>query len=902
MELATKKAENAIIELEHVAKKAEKAKGNYDTKMLMRKRAGENAKKMEGKAEEALEAQTTKQEAEKAAQREAASTGARLAVEALKRVEVVYQMAEVQLTEAALRAEESADEAVEVEKAFEKDDSETEERQIKEDALVERVASNLQSMDLKDIQCKLGKLRTAQERKLILDLELEVTKWRQQQQGYQDALIASQRSVDSQNRPKFEHTRLGASKQQRALPKVSIAALAYQQIRAQMAQDKFANGGRRLLQSNEPDEAGPVSRPVVSNVGAYMALSGMQINGDVTVTKAMPDLCQQLCEHDTTCAAFQITPDDQCSQITAEQIGEGWTASAMSDLYLKSPANAESAPQNMFYRFLLDTGDQNSFNIRTMDSSQLFKAAVSAIAKHTKLPESYLSTLNNVALVNQIPLISATTCYSLPDASDYRGTINVTQSGRPCQEWSLQTPVEHSYLPDQYPEAGIQPNDNSCRNPDNKPGGAWCYSSDGESPAWEFCNLGRSQCQNRQMPSYECCTGDAGRVPIGIDELSCDEEDAALVISRSPCVLRCTTKEECQQRGHEVCSKLPQCRAVQITETPKDEDPFSCKLLRAPGVCSESAVDTVCTKQLQAGLNGTGAATVQFNNKTVLIDTVTGLLSASGESIQLQDNEYFELNSESIEHFGANDFMIQFKLQFDPDGNLTPDGAYASLFAKAGLTSHVGPAAFLHGSDIIFRLHSNDQMACEGVVPSEAPDGEANVKLVLKFERIQQLLQVSVNGEQKCAHTMTQLIESSEYSSSNLRFGASLSDHMQENIVATFSDIQMSDSVASGAAEVLLQRWAFAEGFGKQTADVVTRQLLDLPRGITWSSAGVAPAGKWNCIMLNGGATLSLPPITGAMHIGPAPETTVTLWIKTKGTKQQLISFGPAAGEQLLCL
>ena len=292
MELATKKAENAIIELEHVAKKAEKAKGNYDTKMLMRKRAGENAKKMEGKAEEALEAQNTKQEAEKAAQREAASTGARLAVEALKRVEVVYQMAEVQLTEAALRAEESADEAVEVEKAFEKDDSETEERQIKEDALVERVASNLQSMDLKDIQCKLGKLRTAQERKLILDLELEVTKWRQQQQGYQDALIASQRSVDSQNRPKFEHTRLGASKQQRALPKVSIAALAYQQIRAQMAQDKFANGGRRLLQSNEPDEAGPVSRPVVSNVGAYMALSGMQINGDVTVTKAMPDLCQ----------------------------------------------------------------------------------------------------------------------------------------------------------------------------------------------------------------------------------------------------------------------------------------------------------------------------------------------------------------------------------------------------------------------------------------------------------------------------------------------------------------------------------------------------------------------------------------------------------------------------------
>ena len=45
---------------------------------------------------------------------------------------------------------------------------------------------------------------------------------------------------------------------------------------------------------------------------------------------------------------------------------------------------------------------------------------------------------------------------------DYRGTINVTQSGTPCQKWSEQTPHQHSRVPENYPNSGVGDH-NYCR-------------------------------------------------------------------------------------------------------------------------------------------------------------------------------------------------------------------------------------------------------------------------------------------------------------------------------------------------------------------------------------------------------------------------------------------------------
>ena len=83
-------------------------------------------------------------------------------------------------------------------------------------------------------------------------------------------------------------------------------------------------------------------------------------------------------------------------------------------------------------------------------------------------------------------------CGSSPLQFDYRGTINSTQSGFTCQSWSAQWPNEHSMTSAQYPTSGLGDH-NYCRNPNNQPGGAWCYTTNSDIP-WEYCDV--SECKD----------------------------------------------------------------------------------------------------------------------------------------------------------------------------------------------------------------------------------------------------------------------------------------------------------------------------------------------------------------------------------------------------------------------
>ncbi|XP_037541126.1 plasminogen [Nematolebias whitei] len=76
----------------------------------------------------------------------------------------------------------------------------------------------------------------------------------------------------------------------------------------------------------------------------------------------------------------------------------------------------------------------------------------------------------------------------------YRGTVAVTESGKTCQSWSVQTPHRHNRSPENYPCKGLD--GNYCRNPDNerKP---WCYTTD-PNTRWQHCNVPR--CQNSPDP------------------------------------------------------------------------------------------------------------------------------------------------------------------------------------------------------------------------------------------------------------------------------------------------------------------------------------------------------------------------------------------------------------------
>ncbi|CBY30366.1 unnamed protein product [Oikopleura dioica] len=69
---------------------------------------------------------------------------------------------------------------------------------------------------------------------------------------------------------------------------------------------------------------------------------------------------------------------------------------------------------------------------------------------------------------------------------NYVGFKQTTVSGLTCQKWNSQTPHSHSREKDNYGEKDFETN--FCRNPDNEPGGPWCYTTDPDS-RWEYCGI-----------------------------------------------------------------------------------------------------------------------------------------------------------------------------------------------------------------------------------------------------------------------------------------------------------------------------------------------------------------------------------------------------------------------------
>ena len=71
----------------------------------------------------------------------------------------------------------------------------------------------------------------------------------------------------------------------------------------------------------------------------------------------------------------------------------------------------------------------------------------------------------------------------------YTGQRRKTVSGRTCQRWDQQTPHSHrNNDPRKFPEETLAEAANYCRNPDNEPGGPWCYTTD-RSRRWEYCGV-----------------------------------------------------------------------------------------------------------------------------------------------------------------------------------------------------------------------------------------------------------------------------------------------------------------------------------------------------------------------------------------------------------------------------
>jgi hypothetical protein len=96
-----------------------------------------------------------------------------------------------------------------------------------------------------------------------------------------------------------------------------------------------------------------------------------------------------------------------------------------------------------------------------------------------------------VVCVAFVHIVAAERCqgveyYVVPDGRDYRGTVNVTAEGIPCQKWSSQFPHAHDTL---YPDPSLGIGDNNyCRNPFGD-ATAGCFTTD-PNIKYQECDIG----------------------------------------------------------------------------------------------------------------------------------------------------------------------------------------------------------------------------------------------------------------------------------------------------------------------------------------------------------------------------------------------------------------------------
>lgn len=100
---------------------------------------------------------------------------------------------------------------------------------------------------------------------------------------------------------------------------------------------------------------------------------------------------------------------------------------------------------------------------------------------------------------------------------NYRGSINITNTGKTCQRWDSQYP--HSHSSEKRINTGIE--ENFCRNPDGSRM-SWCYTTD-PTTRWEYCDIPHCEVLNRaihsttpQAPCENCTSEECGDLRVGM--------------------------------------------------------------------------------------------------------------------------------------------------------------------------------------------------------------------------------------------------------------------------------------------------------------------------------------------------------------------------------------------------
>lgn len=194
------------------------------------------------------------------------------------------------------------------------------------------------------------------------------------------------------------------------------------------------------------------------------------------------------------CACIEQMPivtRADCTQVDIEQesatfslSNENVLTATITDLKIEfnscQGADNNNNDLEAYYQRLVAEGKISSSKMETFGKT---------IVGKTYCPEAIDSFLNEKGLVAKPECKygdpSECGCKNV-NQMDYRGNITVTTSGLECQRWDAQTPHSHSRTRQNYPDANLV--ENYCRNPDNEPGGAWCYTTD-PNVRWDYCDV-----------------------------------------------------------------------------------------------------------------------------------------------------------------------------------------------------------------------------------------------------------------------------------------------------------------------------------------------------------------------------------------------------------------------------
>jgi len=95
------------------------------------------------------------------------------------------------------------------------------------------------------------------------------------------------------------------------------------------------------------------------------------------------------------------------------------------------------------------------------------------------------------------------------------GSIRRTKSGKQCKSWMSAS--DSSLTDNKFPDGSRAAAGNNCRNPDGKPDGPWCYTTD-PNVSWETCDVPpcKGECRSRCVMIITCLNVNIVVIVLGL--------------------------------------------------------------------------------------------------------------------------------------------------------------------------------------------------------------------------------------------------------------------------------------------------------------------------------------------------------------------------------------------------